>query len=73
MHTTFTLSNPNSGPLGNTLNLLNTSGLATASFTLPLGLSPGLAGLTLNHAYLVFNSLGSVVDASNAASLTLTP
>jgi len=72
-YTTFTLSNPSSPPLGNTLSLLDGSGLATATFTLPLGLSPSLAGLTLNHAYLVFNSAGSAVLASNAAPLTLAP
>ena len=69
----FTLTSPNSPPLGNSLGLLDASGLASASFNLPIGLSPGLAGLVLNHAYLVFDGAGAAVFASNAASIAVAP
>ena len=46
-----------------------------ASFALPAGADPALAGLTLNHAFAVLDLFGggAVVFASNAVPLTLVP
>lgn len=66
----FTLANINSGPLQNTLGLLDGQGEATASLTLPPATDPGLAGITLRHAYLTLD--GTVFSgASNAVDLRL--
>ena len=68
---TFTLTSPNTPPLGNSLGLLDAFGEAAASFTIPPGSSPALAGLTLHHAYVVFGPM--VVFASNPVPLRLVP
>jgi hypothetical protein len=67
----ITIKNPNTLPFGASLGALDGSGRATATFTLPPGVDPGLAGLVLYHSAVVF-SLG-VVDASNPVPLTLVP
>ena len=46
-------------------------GRASASFNLPPGADPGLAGVQLHHAYLVASGFGVVDLASNAVPLTL--
>lgn len=66
----FTISNPNTVLLANSLATLNGSGKATTVFNLPTGLQPIFAGAVIHHAYLL---LGPTNFASNAASLTLTP
>lgn len=51
---TLTKAN-NPPPLLNTFGLLDGAGLASAYFVLPTGTDPSLAGLTLNHAYMLFD------------------
>ena len=71
----WTLSHPNAPRLGGSLGLLNAQGKASATFTLPPGLQPALAGLVLHHAYLVYDVPGSgLADfASVAQPLLFTP
>lgn len=66
------VSQPNQEPFVNTVSLLSPSGTASASIVVPPGL-PGLAGLTLHHAYVVFADDLAVAFASNAVSLALLP
>ena len=66
---TYSASNPNTAPLGNSLAHLNGSGKATATFTLP-HLPPAAAGLVLHHAYVLLQPIDFV---SNPVQLTLVP
>ena len=51
---------------------LDAQGRATAEFALPTNFAPGLAGLRLDHAFVVFNSAFSGLSfASNSLPLTL--
>ena len=70
----FTLAHPNTLVLGS-LGLLDAAGQASAVLAIPPGLDPGLAGLTLYHAYAVIDVFGSfqTVHASNPVSVTFTP
>jgi hypothetical protein len=75
---TFTLSNPNTPPLGNSFGTLTATGQSIASFVVPAGSSPTFAGVTLNHAYVVFDTTSTpgsptVAFASNPVDLTLVP
>ncbi|MBI4133032.1 hypothetical protein HY478_00300 [Candidatus Uhrbacteria bacterium] len=75
-YTFHTLISPNSPPLANSVGVLDSSGKATASFSLPAGSSPSLAGLTVHHAYVVLKltpTLLELVHASNAVQLNLIP
>jgi len=66
----FTINHPNQGPLVNSLGLLDAAGHALGAFAIPPGTNPALAGLTVNHAYL----LGPTIDfASNPVSLFFLP
>ena len=74
----FTLLHPNTKPLSNSVGTLTATGQALATFTVPAGTDPSLAGLILNHAYVVFDTTtipgAAVVDfASNAVEVTLIP
>ena len=71
----FTLSNPNSTVLANTFNLLAPDGTNSASLSLGPGISPALAGLTLNHAFMVITlaPLPLVSFVSDQAKLLLAP
>lgn len=75
-YTFQTLLQPNSPPVANNLGVLDAVGSATASFTVPPGLSLVWAGLVVHHAYAVLDlqptSL-SVALTSNAVALTLVP
>ena len=69
-----TLNAPNSPPLANSLGTLDSGGEATATFSLPLGLDPGLVSLVVHHAYATVNSTtGQVNFVSNAVPVTLLP
>lgn len=70
----YTLNSPNGAVLGSSLGILGPYGDATATFQLPTGLSPGLAGLQLHHAFLVVDIPGdqSLTFASNAVGVSLT-
>ncbi|MEO0649632.1 MAG: hypothetical protein AAFZ65_02995 [Planctomycetota bacterium] len=67
----FTLQGANTGPLQATFGVLGPDGTATAALDLPPGLSPTLAGLVLHHAFVVFDSAGLPVFASDANALLL--
>jgi hypothetical protein len=72
----FTLLNPNSPPLGNSGGLLDASGDATATFTLPPSTDPSLAGLTVHHAGFALDLVGGAFvlpEVTNAVPVTLVP
>lgn len=53
--------------------VLDAAGRADLAAVLPPGLDPVLAGVSVSHAYLVFDGLtAQLFEASNAVSLTLT-
>lgn len=71
-----TLTSPNAPPLAGSFGVLDGSGTASASFTLPPSGNPVLVGLTVNHAYVVLDlqpTLLSVPLASPALPLVLEP
>ena len=61
----------NSGSFQNTLGTLSPKGGAKATFVLPTGLDPALAGLEIHFAALVRD--GGPLIASNAVTVTLVP
>ena len=53
---------------------INGAGQATVTFTLPTGLPPGFAGLTVDHAYLTADPLfTSIETVSNPVGIVLFP
>jgi hypothetical protein len=69
-----TLASPNLPPLSGSFGTLSGSGTANAAFTMPLGLAPGLVGLTVHHAFVTVDVVsGGISFVSNAAPLDLTP
>jgi hypothetical protein len=66
----YTLTQPNIGPLYQTLGMLDASGGANAQLIVPVQAS--LAGVQLHHAYLLTNG-SAVLGASNAVPLSLVP
>ena len=75
-HFLYTLQFANSPPLSNSFGALDVDGKASATFTLPAGLSPNLTGTTFHHAYVVIEvspTLIQVAHASNAVPVTLLP
>ncbi len=69
-----TLSQPNSSILQGSLGVLDAWGRGYATFELPPGVPASLAGLTLHHAYLVFDAVTLEVKlASNPIPVLLTP
>lgn len=69
----YTATHAGAAPLAGGLGILDAGAAAQASFVLPAGAYPGLAGLTLHHAYVVVAPGGAVVFASSAAALRLSP
>jgi hypothetical protein len=73
-----TLAGPNTPPLTNSLGNFTPSvtgpgAQATAAFTLPPALDPGLIALTLRHAYVTLNpTSGLLTSVSNAVPILLT-
>ncbi|MEM7199158.1 MAG: hypothetical protein AAF628_02765 [Planctomycetota bacterium] len=67
----FTFSQPGTPPLGNTFGTLDAQGRAVATFSIPGGLTNLLIGITLHHAYVVFDGSLNPVFASNAVPLVL--
>ena len=67
------LTAPSSVLHGGTFGVLDAAGRGHATVTLPAGLSTTLAGLTLHHAFVVFDVQGTVPFLSNASALTLVP
>jgi hypothetical protein len=71
--TDFTIGLANIAPFTRTRGTLDPSGNATAVITIPGPVSiPSLAGLTLHHAYLVYDVNGNFHMASNPAPLLIT-
>lgn len=69
----FTLTKPFAGIYNSFVGQLNILGGGLAALTLPPGVDPSLAGLTLDHAYLASTTLGGTVEfASNPISVMLT-
>ena len=66
-----TLFQANQGVFTNTLGLLDSSGDARATVLMPLGFDPGLAGLTLHHAWLRIDLQGVPVVESVSPTLPL--
>jgi hypothetical protein len=69
----FTLNNPNSAVLGQSLGQLDSEGRAEALLSAPPGTNPALAGLTLHHAALVVDTatIPEVVLVTNAVAAPL--
>jgi hypothetical protein len=63
----YTLNHPGSPPLGAALGVLDAWGKASASFSLPAGFEPSLAGLTLHHAYAVLDAATLQLEAASSA------
>ena len=69
---TLTIEFANTPAYMNTLGTLDGDGRATAAINIPPGI-PGIAGLTLNHAFMGFNAFGALKYASEPTSLVLIP
>lgn len=68
----WTLGNPNSAVLANSLGVLDGGGSAQSSFTVPPVAAPGLVGLVFHHAYVVLDGAGQkIVYASIPVGLEL--
>ena len=67
------LAQPN-GPIAGSAGQLDMNGAAQATLAIPAGSDPSLAGVTVWHAYAVFEQgWGTAVRASRAVALELTP
>ena len=71
--TTWTFLNINHAPYATTLGTLDAQGHARTSITMPPGILPGLAGLTINHAAISLNLGGIPTSTSNAATVSFLP
>jgi len=69
----ITASQAGVGPFVNTVGALDPGGNATASFAAGPGLPSAVAGLTANHAYLLFDGGGSATFSSNFTGLRFEP
>ncbi len=73
-YTQHALVAPDAPPLRASRGVLDEAGHALAAFALPAGSDPALVGLTVHHAYLVFEDVvaaDDVVLVSNATTLLL--
>lgn len=70
----YTLANPNAPPFAGSLGVLDGSGNASASFTLPAGSNGALVGIEAHHACVVLDpALPIVTRTTNAVPLTFAP
>ena len=69
----YTATHAGAAPLAGGLGTLDAGAAAHASFVLPAGAFPGLAGLAAHHAYVVISPGGAVMFASVAAPLLFLP
>ncbi len=71
----YSVLNPNTFPLGNTLGFLDSSGRASATFALPPNFFPSLAGVFLFHSFVVADipGTGTILSVSPPAQLIFTP
>lgn len=70
---THTVDFPNLPPLGNTAGALDATGSAVATVTFPAGLPPSVAGVSVHHAFVVFDLAGAFRLVSNPVAVLLTP
>ena len=68
----LTATAPQQTSLVNPIGVLDGEGRAEAGFVLPAGAPPALAGLGLDHAFIVLDGQG-VVFASNPVRVEFTP
>ena len=72
--TSFTLANPNTAILQDSFGFLDGAGAGEMRVALPPGLSASLAGVTLHHAFVVYNLEKGLFElGSNAVPLELVP
>ena len=69
----FTIFQPGLSFFKNYRGMLNGQGGATASFQMPPASDPGLAGITLWHAFITAEIFGNVDYSSNAIEVLLVP
>jgi hypothetical protein len=69
----FTLTKPFAGVFGGFLAPLDANGTGTATFSLPAGLDPNLAGVVFHHAFVASAAFGDVDFASTPVRLELLP
>lgn len=69
----ITLQSPNTPPLGASFGTLDAAGAATATFTVPNGSNPSLAGVVFHHAALLLDPLLAPVDTTGAVRVRLIP
>jgi hypothetical protein len=69
----LTLFKPFLGIFGSFLGFLDGAGAGSASFSLPAGVDPSLAGLTFYFAYAAGPAVGVTTFASNPVSVLLVP
>ena len=68
------IQNPGASPVANAINALDTAGKGVARVVIPGGMDPIFAGVTVSHAYLVFDiQTLNPVFVSNAESVDLVP
>ncbi|MCB9868795.1 MAG: hypothetical protein H6837_03005 [Planctomycetes bacterium] len=70
-YTNLALGLTNSPVFANFRGVLDANGKAKASFNIPNGAPASAAGLTLYHAYLVYDASNNYYDVSNAVPLLL--
>ena len=70
-YTLLTIKKPFLGVFNSFVGFFDAQGEGQASFDLPTGADPDLAGVTLYHAYLAGPALGQTTYASSAVSVTL--
>lgn len=72
-YTNLLLADPGSAPVSHVVAALDANGRVEATFRLPAGTAPGLAGLTAHHAFFTFNAGFAVSAVSNAEPVQLVP
>ncbi len=67
----FATAMQNGATLINNWSVLDAKGTGAATLTIPAGTQPSLAGLTLDHAYVILGGNGQIEHVSNTSRLTL--
>ena len=69
----LTLNNPFGPPIQKAFGTLDALGRATASFALPPGVNPSVAGFDFDHAYVVFDQGFTPTCVSNPVAVDVVP
>ena len=69
----YTLRTPGLPPLSGQFGSVPVDGAKRVTFTLPSGLSGSLAGITFNHAWVVFDINLITLAVSDPAAVLITP